>query len=100
MKFGMPLSLAARRTRTRLRPTASPARSDGDLGGRDRQSIGPLVQGVADVALDPVPAHVLVAGVAASSASQSSLFLTGSPEAVFQPLRFQPAIHEVMPSWR
>ena len=37
---------------------------------------------------------------AASSASQISLFFTGSPAAVFQFLRFHPAIHEVIPSCR
>jgi hypothetical protein len=36
---------------------------------------------------------------AASRACQSSTFLTGSPDALRQPLRFQPASQLVMPLW-
>ena len=68
--------------------------------GGDRQHVGSLVERVADVPLDPVPANLLVVRGCDLERTQISLFFTGSPEAVFQPLRFQPAIQEVMPSCR
>ena len=57
-----------------------------------RQFVGALVHGVAGVALDPVPAHVVCACSAASSRFHRSTFFTGFLSAVRQPLRFQPLI--------
>ena len=74
-------------------------------GGRgDRELVGAVVErlvrvlGAGLVAADPVPAHRRGARSRPRAPCTRSWFLTGSPAAVFQPLRFQPGIHFVIES--
>ena len=84
-------------------PRRANARSGGCARGRDREPVRAVVErlvrvrGAGLVPAHPVPAHV-VAGELGVERLTRSWFLTGSPPAVFQPLRFQPAIHFVIES--
>src|SRR4051812_33116179 len=81
-----------------------PPPPSGCVRRRDREPVRAVVErlvrvlGARLMAAHPVPADRRVRPISASSARTRSWFLTGSPPAVFQPLRFQPWIHFVIES--